>query len=120
MYTSDIKIKKEPAVWLGITAFTIVFAAIYEHFSFGVYSNAMIFMFIFPLVLGFIPSMILHLKNWGSLSRLWNDGVIAMTMSSMLYGILEIYGTTSIYTSWMFCIGIGLLILGVIQILLKK
>ena len=118
MYTSDTKRSnyKETLVWSGITAFTIIFAAVYEHFSFGVYSNAMIFMFVFPLALGVLPSLILSLKGWGRLSRSWNDGVIALTLGSMLTGVLEIYGTSSIYTSLFMILGFILLGLGVLQI----
>ena len=107
-------------IWTAITLFTIIFAAVYEHFSFGVYSNAMIFMFVFPLVLGVIPSLILSLKGWGSLPRLWNDGVIAITLGSMLTGILEIYGTSSFYTPILMIAGFILLALGVLQILFRK
>ncbi len=118
MYTSATK--REPLVWLGITVFTIIFAAVYEHFSFGVYSNAMIFMFAFPLILGFLPSLLLMLKKWQPLPRLWNDGVMVMTMGSMLTGILEIYGTDSYYTPWFFYIGMALLTIGALEIIFSR
>lgn len=118
MYTSVTK--KEPLVWLGITVFTIIFAAVYEHFSFGVWSNAMVFMFVFPLILGFIPSLILAVARWGYLPRLWNDGVLVITVGSLLTGIIEIYGSDSYYTPWFFYIGTALLILGVLQIIFTK
>ena len=118
MYTSDTK--KEPLTWLGITIFTVIFAAVYEHFSFGVYSKAMIFMFVFPLVMGFIPSLILSIMKWGTLPRLWNDGVLVITAGSLLTGVLEIYGTDSYYTPWFFYSGMFLLFLGVLQIIFTK
>lgn len=118
MYTSVTK--KEPLVWLGITVFTIIFALVYEHFSFGVWSNAMVFMFVFPLILGFIPSLILTIARWGYLPRLWNDGVLVITAGSLLTGIIEIYGSDSYYTPWFFYIGTALLILGVLQIIFTK
>ena len=105
---------------MGITIFTVIFAAIYEHFSFGVYSGFMVFMFIFPLVLGFLPSLVIAIKGWGSLPRLWNDGVITITMGSLLKGVLEIYGTSNPYTTWFMLLGGVLLILGVLQILFRK
>ena len=111
---------KEVIVWSGITAFTIIFAAVYEHFSFGVYSNAMIFMFVFPLVLGTLTSLILTIKGWGSLPRLWNDGVLALTLGSLLTGVLEIYGTDSILTILFMLAGFVLLGLGVLQIVFRK
>ena len=107
-------------VWLGITVFTIIFAAVYEHFSFGVWSNDMVFMFVFPLILGFLPSLILTVARWGYLPRLWNDGVLVITAGSMLTGIIEIYGSDSYYTPWFFYIGTALLALGVLQIIFTK
>lgn len=115
MYTLDTRTKKIPLTWLGITLFTIIFAAVYEHFSFGVYSGFMIFMFAFPLLLGFLPSLIISLKGWAPLSGFWNDGVIAMTAGSLLNGILEIYGTDSPYTFWLFILGAVLMIAGLLK-----
>jgi len=99
-------------VWIGITIFTIIFAAIYEHFSFGVYSNAMIFMFVYPLLLGLAPSLIMKIKNLGRLPVFWNDGVICLTIGSLLKGVFEIYGTESSYVKFFYIIGAILLIIG--------
>ena len=81
---------------------------------------AMIFMFIFPLFLGFLPSLILSLKNWGRLPVLWNDGVLMLTAWSLLKGVLEIYGSESVYVPWFFFGGLALLLMGVLQIMFKK
>lgn len=39
---------------LGFAGFCAIFGAVYEHFSFGVYSNFMIYAFAFPLAAGFL------------------------------------------------------------------
>ena len=124
MYTSDtdkanLKLR-EPMVWAGITAFCILFAAVYEHFSFGVYSNSMIFMFMYPLIFGLIPSLVLALKAKAPLTRLWNDGVITVTLASLIRGILEIYGTESQYTGPFMLLGVALLILGLVRMVMKS
>ena len=105
---SDIKIYKPALVWLGISGFFALFAAIYEHFSFGVYSVPMICAFLYPLLLGFLPCLVLG-RNIG---RLWNDGVLLLLFGSVLTGVLEIYGTTSNITPWfriagILCLGIS-------------
>ncbi len=120
MYTSDISNKRDHLVWLGITIFAIVFSAVYEYFSFGVYSGYMIFLFAFPLILGFLPSLVLFMKGFGRLPVIWNDGVIALALWSLLNGVLEIYGTDSLYTKWLFIAGVVLLSLGSMKMLIKK
>lgn len=109
---SVLAIKKNKALftWLMITLFCIIFAFIYEHFSFGVYSNHMIYMFLYPLILGIIPSLIFR-KHLG---RLFNDGVLLLTASSLLKGVFEIYGTTSNLTSYLSYLGILCLMIGLI------
>lgn len=111
----DIKKNKPFLVWLGITVFCIVFAFVYELFSFGVYSNHMIFLFVYPLVFGMIPCYIMH----ASMNRIWNDGVLLLTGSSLLAGVFEIYGTSSIYTSYLWYLGIFCLIVSCVYQLWK-
>ena len=58
-----------------------VFSAIYEHFSFGVYSPFMIFAFAVPLLMGALPFLLLDraLKKTGStvpalVCKFWHAG----------------------------------------------
>ena len=104
---------KNTSIWLAISLFTLVFGLVYELFSFGVMSLSMILMFLYPLILGAIPSYFLESKN-KTLHRLYVDGVIVLTIRSLIYGILEIYGTTTIYTKYYLLVGFSLLIMGVI------
>jgi hypothetical protein len=41
-------------------------------------------------------------------NRFYQDGVLTITLASLITGILEIYGTSSDYTAWFFCGGIAL------------
>ena len=104
---------KNTTIWLAISLFALIFGLVYELFSFGVISLSMILMFLYPLILGAIPSYFLE-KNNKTLHRLYVDGVIVLTIRSLIYGILEIYGTTTIYTKYYLLTGISLLIMGVI------
>ena len=112
----DIKKNKPLLIWMGITLFCIIFAFVYEMFSFGVYSMNMILMFLYPLLLGALPCLLLH-KTAG---RFWNDGILLLTGGSLLAGVLEIYGTSSSLTDMIRWLGIVFLALDLIIIVMKK
>ena len=67
--------------WAAITAFCIIFAFIYEIFSHGVYSNAMIFMNIQAIACGkdtFNAGHIILIDNWSFGMRIhFNAAVIS-------------------------------------------
>ena len=113
---SDIKKNKPFLIWLGITLFCILFALIYEMFSFGVYSMRMILMFLYPLLLGVLPCLFFRQGT----GRFWNDGILLLTGGSLLGGVLEIYGTSSSLTDMIFWLGVIFLILDLIAAALKK
>ena len=112
----DIKQNRPFQVWIGITLFCILFAAVYEMFSFGVYSLHMILMFLYPLLLGALPCLFFR----QGAGRFWNDGILLLTGGSLLSGVLEIYGTSSSLTDLILRLGISLLILDPVLIALKK
>ncbi len=99
---SVFKGKKYSLIWLGISVFCMIFAGIYEAFSFGVVSMSMVLMFLYPLLLGALMCLIFK----GNMGRLWNDGVLLLTAAAMIRGILEIYGTRSPYTMWLTILGV--------------
>ena len=113
------KSKKTLLLWAGSVIFCILFAAVYEYFSHGVYSNAMIFMFVYPLCLGFIPNWILLKNGLWKTNRLYNDGVLVLTLGSLLTGVLEIYGTESTLTTYYYPAGLALLALGMLVYIIK-
>lgn len=85
------------AVHLGISGFCGIFAAIYEHFSFGVYSDAMIFSFMPCLFSG----LLLVLTALGRRApgkvflELLTACVITMAVGMISAGVVEIYGTNN-------------------------
>ncbi len=101
-------------IYLMIALFCGIFAYIYELFSHGVYSNAMIYMFLYPLVLGALPALYLRVNRKKDLPRIAHDGVILLTFGSLVTGILEIYGTTSVFTKYYYIAGILCYVTGVL------
>ena len=106
----------------GITVFCGMFSAVYEHFSHGVYSNYMVYLFAIPLVLGVVPELISRIipafratSPWAKL--LQNLAIATLTVGSALQGVVEIYGTTSPYILYYFVAGIGLLLASIITLL---
>lgn len=96
-------------VWMGIFLFCLVFSIVYEIFSFGVISIHMVCLSLYPLILGALVSLIFNRKT----GRFYNDGVLLLTAASALNGILEIYGTDSVYPFYMILLGSGLILVSV-------
>ena len=84
---------------ISASLFCALFAAIYEAFSYGVYSYFMLFAFVLPLLGCALPYSIMALTEkrlpTKSALRLWNSGIAILTVGSILQGVLEIYGTTN-------------------------
>jgi hypothetical protein len=92
---SDKKIQRRAALrYVLISLFCGFFAAVYEHFSHGVYSNYMICLFVWPL-LGALPCLLLRVFPPLLSRNLWGAGVATLTVGSCLKGVFEIYGTTA-------------------------
>lgn len=124
MFTSDTdhKLRQCAAaafVYLLIACFCALFGWIYEHFSHGVYSYAMLYAFAYPLLGGTLPLLALGLSRRGSRPigmdvTLYRCGIATLTLGSIITGVLEIYGTrnplTDVYqwVGWVL-VGIGLL-----------
>lgn len=105
MRTSGIEKRKNRAVetafaFLMASLICLCFGAVYELFSYGVYSFYMIYAFAYPLVGGTLPYLLLGVSGsgWypGSLCRsLYHAGLATLTVGSLVKGVLEIYGTTN-------------------------
>ncbi len=103
MYTSDNPVSEKSytsviKTYLLETVGCAIFGAVYELFSHGVWSCFMIGAFAFPLLLGAIPSFLMHKRGKpfpGKTSDLVHAGVAALTVGSILQGVLEIYGTSN-------------------------
>ncbi len=80
---------------LFAAAFTALFGAIYERFSFGVWSFWMVYAFL-PFLLGGIWLLVLPKRKAlpGELFLgLLEPGLVMLTLGSILAGVVEIYGT---------------------------
>ena len=127
MYTSvnksvnkDVKNKfvKRSVMYFCISMFCAVFGGIYEIFSHGVYSNYMMYAFLFPLIGGTLYNLILYslrLRLQRGLSLIfYNTGIAALTIGSIVRGILDIYGTDNILANVYWYAGAILVCLGVV------
>ena len=110
--------RRDFLIYLAVSAFCAVFGAIYESFSFGVYSPYMVFAFALPLVLGAVPYFILTIKGGSCPDKLsatfYNSGVAALTVGSIMTGVLEIYGTTNSLMSIYVIAGCAFIFLGIL------
>lgn len=103
MFTSE-KISKNVMrtlyIYIGVTLFIGLFSTIYEMNSHKVFSAAMVFAFIYPLIFGvgmytlirFLPT-----KRVPGMApaTIYHFGVAMATVRSIFIGVLEIYGTTN-------------------------
>lgn len=97
--------RRHGKILLGVTAFVGLFSYVYERYAHGVRSNAMIFAFVYPLVLGVLPAFafgalrVLRDVPYASAVRagvnLYLSGVATLTMGSLAFGVVEIFGTTN-------------------------
>lgn len=107
---------------------TLLFASVYEAFSHQVYSTYMLYAFLFPLLGGLLPCLLLgalpkHSSPDGISRRLYGAGIAALTAGSLFRGALEIYGTTSRLSAVYWVTGLALVLAGLgrwIGLLMKK
>lgn len=112
LYTSDTdkpkrsaQFRKTAIVYLAVTVFCVIFDRVYALFGHGVFSASMSFMFLYPLLAGVLPFLLLWLfapqadkvKYYRLFYNCYNSGVATLTVGSMLNGIFEIAGTSSSY-----------------------
>ena len=113
------KEKKSPVIYLGISFLCLITFIIYNQFSHGVTSPFMTFLFCWPLILGFIPYLLLAVIPKAEYPdrltlNVYNSGVAALTVSSLLKGIFDIAGNASIYQHYLMIFGTIMLIAGII------
>ena len=112
------KFVKRSVMYFCISMFCAVFGGIYEIFSHGVYSNYMMYAFLFPLIGGTLYNLILYslrLRLQRGLSLIfYNTGIAALTIGSIVRGILDIYGTDNILANVYRYAGVVFVFLGVV------
>lgn len=126
LYTSDIRpnMKKGALIFAGISVFSLIFYLIYDRFSHNVRSPYMTWLFLWTLILGVLPCLILLVINKlprpGRITiNLYCSGVAALTVSSLLRGIFEIAGTASPLQKGLFIAGLSMTALGVLSYMLQ-
>ena len=117
MSTSVIEINREQALkrakkYIPITLFCLVFGWIYEIYSFGVYSNFMIYAFVFPLLGGVVFWLLIGTsKKKIHYNKLFlncqSASIATFTLGFIFKGILDIYGTTSNLTNVYWIVGVA-------------
>lgn len=119
LYTSETdreirhkSLRKGMIIYGSVSAFCLIFFLVYDRFSHNVRSPFMTFLFLWPLLLGVLPALILQvfhaLPGPGRLTlNLHGSGVAALTVSSAMKGVFDIAGTASPLQT-------GLMILGAI------
>ena len=87
-------------LYAAASLFCFAFGLIYEYFGFGVTSPFMHLAFLIPLLLGFLPCLVLLLVKRNETRSLtgrmfWRLGILTLTVGSLFRGALDIYGTQS-------------------------
>lgn len=123
MFISDIdnvskKAGRTALVYLLISLFCLLFGAIYEKFSHNVYSSHMIYAFAYPLIGGTLPFLtasVFGAKRLPCLTsrNLWHCGIATLTVGSIFRGVIEIFGTVSIFSTVYIIAGIMLCVSGI-------
>lgn len=112
------------ARYLAVSAFCLLFSVVYSLFSHGIHSPWMRWLAAWPFVLGAVPALILAARRPGSQTAggyrvkeeifkdIYRFGIAAVTVASLLKGILEIAGTDSLYPTVLLFAGAGMLLFG--------
>lgn len=125
--------------YLAVSVFCLLIYLVYNHFSHGVHSPYMTYLFAWPLILGALPSLLLTIRERAFrrhacasktaarrqdepviAAGLYRTGLAAVTVSSLLRGILEIAGTSSVYQSRLMWVGAGLMVIGGVSWMLAR
>lgn len=110
--------------YLFATLFCILLSTVYESFSHGVYSNWMIFLFAYPLLLGVVPFGAFRAEKRFRLGdgalTLWGCGVAALSGGSLITGIMDIYGTKPVFAPIYWTAGAILLAAAAVAAILER
>ena len=124
---------KSSLVYMGVAIFSLLFGLIYNHYGHGVTSNAMTYLFVYPLAGGTVFYMIIKMlfplitgfTGYRMFFNLYNSGLAALMAGSLLTGIVEIAGTESVYIKFFYYTGggmilAGFMVLGMLMVNYKK
>jgi len=99
------QVGKTAFIYLVIAAGCVVIDKVYALFGHGVTSAAMSLMYLYPLLGGMLPFLLLWLlvpaasavRGYRLFYNSYNSGMATLTIGSMLTGVFEIAGTASPY-----------------------
>ena len=121
LYTLNNKnsVSKMFKIYIGVSIFCVILWKIYGNFSHGVSSIYMTYLFAWPLIMGALVNLVFmvikKLPRPGSFSvNLYNSGVAALTVSSLLRGIFEIAGTACYLQTYLYNVGRVFVLAGVV------
>lgn len=121
---SGKEIEKLVFTYLIVTLVCAIFGTVYEFFSHGVYSYYMLYAFMIPFLGGivyFYGILYFRSKIPGCIARRFQHfGILTLTVGCVVYGILEIYGTTNHLVKIYFIVGEMFLAIGNFMYLLQK
>jgi len=127
------KILKTSLIYLVLSLSAIIINYVYGLFGHGVHSSYMTWMFLYPLLGGAVLYLLIFLLvseitgfvAYRMFYNIYNSGIATLTIGSLLKGIFDIAGTSSVYIAVFYAIGelfvaIGLVMLLVLAVNLKK
>lgn len=125
LFSHNNKAKRTGIVYLVLSALCILINRVYALFGHGISSVAMSFMFLYPLLGGALPFLLLwllgakvdHLAYYRFFYNCYNSGIAMLTVSGMLTGILQIAGTSSPFIVFFIVLGWVMVALGIITLL---
>lgn len=128
MFTSDKE--KTAFTYLIISIIVALFGAVYEYFSFGVWSAFMVYAFMVPLAGGALPFFLQHImKTRRSASdgtprtialSLYHSALATLTLGSIIQGVLEICGRPNSLTIVYLIAGAALLTASAVTAAVQK
>ncbi|MDR2656735.1 MAG: hypothetical protein LBB86_02795 [Oscillospiraceae bacterium] len=118
MSISDIdKRTKTTLAYLAVSALCVVISNVYALFGHGIRSDAMDFMFLYPLVGGALVFTALRISRLAYPCRFalnaYNAGVALLALSALLKGIMDIAGANTGFVKGFFVAGCCFLLVGI-------
>ena len=115
------RFKKTVSSYTLITIFFFAFSRIYEAFSFGETSVHMHYLFVVPLIGGFLLAILLKaLPQFSRISfNLWNSAVAIITAGTLFRGIVNLSGRSTTLDAPYWYVGIGFVVLALLSIFIN-
>ena len=122
LFTLDIKKTnlKTSFIYLGVSAFVLIFSLVYSLFSHEVYSDYLSYAFLYPLIGGALLYFGLHFtKHFAKWPyNFYNAGIATVTVGSILCGVNEVAGADTLYYLWFYLVGWFFIFLSIFVLLL--